>query len=107
MMDAEDRLRRYRPIGPPADLCDRVVAASAAAPGGNRRWPWLLPLGAAAAVVLFSTLARDERRRAALDPSIDDRTRGSLVGVMTAELNGDAQLARHVVSIEFVEEPIE
>jgi hypothetical protein len=107
MTDLEARLRRYRPVGPPADLRDRVVAASASAPMADGTWQWLLPLGAAAAIVLFSTLARDARRQAALDPSSDDRTRGSLVGVMTDALNGDVQLAKHIVAIEFVEEPIE
>jgi len=104
-MDFEDRLRRYRPVGPPAGLRDRVVAASAPAPSTVRGWHWLLPVGAAAAIVLFSTLARYERERAALDPSSDDRTRGSLVSMMSDELSGNVLLARHLASIEFVEDP--
>src|SRR5262249_18945706 len=106
MMDFEERLGRYRPIGTPSSLRNRVLtAASARQPG--RRLQWLLPCSAAAAIVLFSTLASHERQKAALDPSTDERTRGSLVGLMTDAFNGDAQLARHAVSIDFVEEPVE
>ena len=48
--EVEDLLRRYRPVGPPADLRARVMAAGASAP---RTWPW----AAAAAVLLGAVCA--------------------------------------------------
>ena len=106
-MDVDDRLRRFRPIGAPPALRDRIVAASAE--HDRERWlDWMLPAAAVAALVLFSVLARHERQQAAIDPSTEDQTRHALVDVMTDELRGDALLAKHVVSIEFVEDaPVE
>ena len=45
----EDALRRYRPVGPPADLRARILEA----PAPKRAWPW----AAAAAALLAVTVA--------------------------------------------------
>lgn len=45
----EDQLRRWRPVGPPADLRSRILEA----PEPKRAWPW----AAAAAALLAVTVA--------------------------------------------------
>lgn len=105
-MDVEERLRRVRPIGAPPELRDRVLAAASTAPRARKRpADWLWPIGAAAAIVVLSLLAAGERRQAMQDPSTAEHRRSVLLGALTDALAGDAVLARHVVNIEFVEEP--
>jgi hypothetical protein len=56
MSDVEDRLSRYRPAGPPANLRGSVLRAAASSPRSSRLREWLPAIAAAALIVLFSAL---------------------------------------------------
>lgn len=77
MDDFEERLQRYRPLGPPPDLRGRVVASvSRERLAGRPSWlrAWLAPVAAAIVAVLFSWLAANERQLIAsyVPPPADD-----------------------------------
>ena len=60
MDDLDARLQRYRAVGPPPDLRDRIArAADAARPSRAREW--LPALAAAAAMIVFYALASGVR----------------------------------------------
>ena len=92
--DVEDLLRRYRPVGPPARLRERVVAASPP----RRIWPWA---GAAAALVLsvlsFHAAARHELSSA--DVGAGSAVAASLTDNLAELLGGDAGAREHAVLI--------
>ena len=66
MDELEDLLRRFRPLGPPADLRERIGAWSRHA----RLMEWWPSVAAAAAVVILYTLAADSRRDLAPPPPL-------------------------------------
>src|SRR4030095_7165669 len=96
-MDIEDRLARVRPVGPPADLRDRVLARR---PTPRAGFEWVWAVSAAAALVLLSTLAARERRQALSDPTTADRTRTVLVRALTDAFGDDELLARQVATVQ-------
>jgi hypothetical protein len=65
MDELEERLKRYRPVGPPLGLRARVVAP-ARTPA--RRLAWLPSVAAAAAAVVFHVLAASARHDLADEP---------------------------------------
>ena len=95
--DIEDLLRRYRPVGPPARLRERVVAA-----GPPRRiWPWA---GDAAALLVsflsFHAAARHELSSA--DVGAEAAVAASLTDDLAELLGGDAA-ARELAALVVVE----
>ena len=82
MDQLETLLRRYRPIGPPPELRDRVIRP-------RLRWrEWLLPTAAAAAAVVFYALTDATRRQFVNGPSAD-AAREVAVAELTTQLGGD------------------
>jgi hypothetical protein len=90
--DIENLLRRHRPVGPPADLGRRIVAA-------RRTWPW----AAAAAALLALTLGARLGVEALVGrfPVIDPRSQA--VAELTQLLGGDV-MARQVAELMLVEQ---
>ena len=83
MDDIEERLRRFRPAGPPPTLRVRVVSAASDHAVAARRFPrsvlapivaWVPAAAAVILIALFSWMASTERGRieARVLPSTDD-----------------------------------
>lgn len=84
--DVERQLRRYRPVGPRADLRASVVAADA----GRRAWREWVPAAAALALVaLFYTLASRDRDAVAHYTIRSDAHLESVVSDMQAVVGGE------------------
>ena len=98
MDDPEELLRRYRPLGPPPDLRDRIASAAARdvarpfrAAEDVPRW---LPAAAAALIaVTFSILANSARRDVAEQLGKGELTRAAVVSELAARL-GSGPAAR-------------
>ena len=88
MDELEDRLKRYRPVGPPADLRARIVAAAEPA---SRRWAWVPSAAAAAAACLFYVLAASARRDLSAELVKTDPHRDAIVHALAADLGGDEE----------------
>jgi hypothetical protein len=90
--EIESVLRRYRPVGPPADLEARLVPA-------RRTWPW----AAAAAAILALTLAAriGVDALAARFPVTDPRSQAA--AELTELLGGDT-MARQAVELMLAEQ---
>jgi hypothetical protein len=89
MDELEDRLKRYRPVGPPADLRARVVAAaSTRAPGP---WAWVPSAAAAAAAFLLYVLAASARRDLSAELVKTEPHRDAIVQALAADLGGDVE----------------
>ncbi len=93
--DIEDLLRKYRPVGPPGELRQRILARSRV----PRIWPWAS--AAAALLVLGLTLqlaARHEAARANMDlgPSVVTRVTDHLTDMLGGDLRARA-LAEFIV----------
>lgn len=98
--DIEDLLRKYRPVGPPAELRHRILATTRA----DRIWPWAS--AAAALLVLgltFHVGARDEVADAGMNlgPSAIARVTEDL----TSMLGGDLR-ARELAELIVVEQQV-
>lgn len=107
--EIEDRLRRFKPSGPPPELKQRVIRS-----GGSDREPrigldWLLPAAAALVLAIFSTLAQSARGQVWADAAArSDDTREVLIKTLSDQLGGDmmsSQLAAVIVDTQIVEEP--
>lgn len=86
-MDIEDRLRRYRPSGPPAALRGHVLRGLDAPKAGGRPWiAWVPAAAAAAAIAVFQLLGA--RVQSDIDSRTADRAREELVDTMTTALGG-------------------
>ena len=98
--DLEDLLRRYRPVGPPANLRERILSESRA----RRVWPW----ASAAAALLASTLALHFAARletAAADPRVAPDPALRVVENLTDMFGGDAA-ARHMAELVLLEQHV-
>jgi hypothetical protein len=95
MNELEDRLRRYRPTGPPKDLRARVIATAGRPP--QRRWMWMPSVAAAAAAFTFYVLAASARRDLAGELSRTDPNRDAIIRALAADLGGDEE-ARQVAA---------
>ena len=96
--DIEDLLRRYRPVGPPADLRARILSASRA----HRVWPW----ASAAAALLASALALHlaaGHATARVDPKPAPEPAVRAIDDLTEMLGGDTA-ARRLAEFIMVEE---
>jgi hypothetical protein len=93
--DLEATLRRYRPVGPPADLGAHVLAA-------RRTWPWAAAAAALLAVALGARAAVDSV--VARIPAVPDPT-SQAIAELTERLGGDAT-ARQAVELMLVEQQI-
>jgi hypothetical protein len=89
MEPIEDLLRRYRPAGPPNGLRGRVLIAGHAADGRRTVHEWMLPLGAAAASLVFYLLANGVQRDLLITAASDHGDREAAVAALTADLGGD------------------
>jgi hypothetical protein len=87
MDELEERLRRYRPVGPPPGLRARVVV-DARTPA-RRRLAWLPSVAAAAAAVAFYVLAASARRDLSDELKTRDPRPEAIAGALAAELGGD------------------
>ena len=87
MDELEERLRTYRPVGPPPGLRRRVVAL--AQTRARRRLAWLPSLAAAAAAVAFYALAASARRDLASELSTHDPRPEAMARALAAEFGGD------------------
>ena len=87
MDELEERLRRYRPVGPPAGLRARVVAV--AQTPARRRLLWLPSVAAAAAAVVFYVLAASARRDLSDELRPRDPRPEAIARALAAELGGD------------------
>jgi hypothetical protein len=86
MDDFEERLRRYRPVGPPSDLRAGIVAA--AGKPASVRWAWIPSAAAAAAAFAFYVLAASARRDLAADLTKTDPRREAIIRALAADLGG-------------------
>ena len=96
--DIEDLLRRYRPVGPPANLRARILSESRA----HRVWPW----ASAAAALLASTLALHDAAGhviATMDPKPAPEPAVRAIDDLTEMFGGDAT-ARRLAEFVVVEE---
>ena len=99
MDELETLLRRYRASGPPPELRGRVLEAGRPGEGRLTR-EWLLPLGAAAATLVFYLLGSDVQRDLIRGPMNVDGDRGQAIAALTADFGGDdvaRQLAERVL----------
>jgi hypothetical protein len=87
MDELEERLRRYRPVGPPPGLRARVVAL--ARTPARRRLAWLPSVAAAAAAVVFYVLAAGARRDLFDELRTRDPRPEAITRALAAELGGD------------------
>jgi hypothetical protein len=99
--DVEDRLRKYRPSGPPPELCDRVMQAADAAvvarpvvsgvarPFQGRVRGWLPAALAASIAIIFHLLASSTRADVASRLGDADRAREAMVTELATQLGGD------------------
>jgi hypothetical protein len=90
--DIEDRLRKYRPSGPPPELRDRVMAG-VARPFQGRVRGWLPAALAASIAIIFHLLASSARADVASRLGDADRAREAMVAELAIQL-GDDELAR-------------
>lgn len=93
--EIEDLLRKYRPVGPPAELRHRILATT----GMPRIWPWAS--AAAALLVLgltFQLAARNEVADAGLNlgPSAVARVTEDLTNMLGGDLRA-RELAEFIV----------
>jgi hypothetical protein len=103
MTDVEDRLREYRPAGPPRQLRDGVMRAAAASvahagvvppvPGSRVLHGWLAPALGAGVAAVFYLLASGVRTDVASRLAEADRAREAMVADLAAQLGGD-EMAR-------------
>ena len=96
----EDLLRKYRPVGPPADLRARVLVPERAA------WPWAVAAAALFAIIAGfhgATRTLGHAIDVARPPTIEPATR---VAHITDELGG-GELARREATLIVLEEEIE
>ena len=87
MDELEDRLRRYRPVGPPPSLRARV--AGAATSSARRRWVWDGSAVAAALAFTFYVLAASTRRDLSQELTTIDPRREAIVRALAVDLGGD------------------
>ena len=87
MDELEERLKRYRPVGPPLGLRARVVAP--ARTPARRRLAWLPSVAAAAAAVVFHVLAASARHDLADELGTRDPRPEAIARALAAELGGD------------------
>jgi hypothetical protein len=80
----EERLKKYRPAGPPAELRARVLDRPTAA----RMRDWLPAAIAAAAIVLFSFLSLNARRELAASMTTVTEQRERRVTALATALGG-------------------
>jgi hypothetical protein len=98
--DIEDLFRRYRPIGPPARLRERILAMERP----ERVWPWM---AAAAALLVSALMLRFATGYEAADvyvtlgPAAETRVAEDL----TDRLGGDAD-ARGLAQVILVEQQV-
>ena len=88
MRDIEERIREYRPAGPPAELRAHVIdGAATAARRRARVWlAWLPAAAAATLIVVFQYLGARAQRD--IDARTDDPAREELVPTMTTAFGG-------------------
>ncbi|MEP7309313.1 MAG: hypothetical protein ABJA98_27735 [Acidobacteriota bacterium] len=91
MDELEERLRRYRPVGPPPGLRARVVGP--ARTPARRRLAWLPCAAAAAVAITFYSLAAGVRREVAAEISKEETRREAIVQTLTADLGGGVEAA--------------
>ena len=95
MSDIEDRLRRYRPGGPAAELRGQVIEASRTArpsQDGHRQMrlrDWVPAAIAASVVIIFHLLASNVRGDVSSRFASADRAREAMVTDLASELGGD------------------
>ena len=98
--EIEDLLRRYRPIGPPARLRERIFATAPS----QRIWPWA---SAAAALLIFATtfhVASSYEAGTAdvtLGPAAATRVADDLTGMLGGDLS-----ARDLAEFIIVEQQV-
>ena len=83
--DIEQALRRYRPVGPPSHLRERILSEQKA----RRTWPWI----AAAAALLFTVLTFRIATRQQVDvfnPQLGSVVPGDLQDDLIAKFGDDA-----------------
>jgi hypothetical protein len=93
--EIEDLLRKFRPVGPPAQLRERILATTRV----HRIWPWAS--AAAALLVLgftFQLAARNEAAGAGLNlgPSAVARVTDDLTNILGGDLRA-RELAEFIV----------
>jgi hypothetical protein len=88
--DVEDRLRKYRPSGPPPAFRGRVVGAArgASRAAGRRLLEWLPAAAAAAAAIVFYTLGAGAHREVAAHLQRADADRTAAVAGLADALGG-------------------
>lgn len=97
MDELEDRLRRYRPVGPPSSLRARVVATDVSS--ARRRWVWVPSAVAAAAAFTFYVLAASARRDLSQELTRIDPRREAVVRALASDLGGDEQATEVAASL--------
>lgn len=98
--DIEDLLRKYRPLGPPARLRERIFAID----HSERIWPW----ATAAAALLVSALTFPIAIRyeaASVDVRLGPAAETRVVDDLTDRLGGDAD-ARELAEFIVVEQQL-
>jgi hypothetical protein len=98
--EIEDLLRKYRPVGPPAELRQRILATTRA----HRIWPWA---SAAAALLIlgltFQLAARNEV--AGADLNLGPSTVARVTEDLTRMLGGDLR-ARELAEFIVVQQEV-
>jgi hypothetical protein len=99
MNDVEDRLRKYRPSGPPLELRDRVMQAATAPDtralvarpfkGRDLVREWLPATLAASVAIVFYLLASSARANVATNFVAADHARDAMVADLASQLGGD------------------
>jgi hypothetical protein len=97
MDELEERLRRYRPVGPPSSLRARVVAAAGSTP--QRRWVWMPSAAAAALAFMFYVLAASARRDLSQELTRIDPRREAVVRALASDLGGDEEATEVAASL--------
>lgn len=88
MDDLERVLGRYRLAGPPPEFRERV--ANAVARERRAEWrAWLAPLAAVLAIVLFYSLAANERAQTGALAAHDAEVRQAMLNEISDALGGD------------------
>lgn len=83
----EERLKRYRPAGPPAELRARVLDRDPTS-GRWRMSEWLPAAAAAAAIVVFSLLSLNARKELAASMTVVTEQRERRVTELATALGG-------------------